>query len=321
MKIQSLIFALGLAALPGCGNLDNSEADDAELQPADGKADGVKSTSTYYSVRRDERKCAWPACGQYWVKRVNFSTTTCQDGVKRAECYVVDFDVENGLGLDADEASQFRSDAAAGKAILRGSIKPATYNTQTPGFFEPTEGYVAASDQSPAGVFYRASDSGIRCFTKPCPSIHEAKLNSTISRNVMSLDLSQAGATKDQIRTAQDEETKGDLLVAGSNVVTADTSPGQALVAAQFYLRVRHVAPADTSCGGFVGKVCPDGQICDITIENACAGADLPGTCKVQPQLCFDLYKPVCGCDGRTYGNDCNRLGAGVQLDHQGACN
>src|SRR5439155_1090292 len=203
------------AALPGCGNLDNSEADDAELQPADGKADGVKSTSTYYSVRRDERKCAWPACGQYWVKRVNFSTTTCQDGVKRAECYVVDFDVENGLGLDADEASQFRSDAAAGKAILRGSIKPATYNTQTPGFFEP----------------------------------------------------------------------------------------------------------ADTSCGGFVGKVCPDGQICDITIENACAGADLPGTCKVQPQLCFDLYKPVCGCDGRTYGNDCNRLGAGVQLDHQGACN
>ncbi|HZS37516.1 MAG TPA: Kazal-type serine protease inhibitor family protein [Polyangia bacterium] len=307
MKIRSLVLATLVAALaPGCGNLDNSESDDAELTPAGGKADSASSTSTYYTVRQDVRKCAWPACGQYWVKRANFSTTTCQDGVKRAECYVVDFDVENGLGLSSDEASAFRSQARAGQVILRGSIKPATYGTQTLGFFEPTEGYAAATADAPSGTFYRASRSGVR--------VHEAKLDSTISRNVSGVDLSAVAATSDQLTAADAELAAGDLIVAGSNA-------GPTLDATQFYLRVRHQAPADTSCGGFIGKSCPDGQTCDITIENACAGADLPGTCKPTPQLCYDIYQPVCGCDGKTYGNDCNRLAAGVQLDHKGACN
>jgi hypothetical protein len=40
----------------------------------------------------------------------------------------------------------------------------------------------------------------------------------------------------------------------------------------------------------------------------------------VQPQGCTTDYNPVCGCNGTTYGNDCERQVARIQLDHTGAC-
>ena len=48
--------------------------------------------------------------------------------------------------------------------------------------------------------------------------------------------------------------------------------------------------------------------------------ADAAGVCTVKPQICYQLYKPVCGCDGKTYGNDCFARGGGTSVDHDGAC-
>lgn len=44
------------------------------------------------------------------------------------------------------------------------------------------------------------------------------------------------------------------------------------------------------------------------------------GACAVKPQVCPTIYKPVCGCDGKTYGNNCEAAGKGQSLAHEGAC-
>jgi len=84
-----------------------------------------------------------------------------------------------------------------------------------------------------------------------------------------------------------------------------------------------------TGAGGAGGQMCssappvacPSGMVCDEDTPNRCGAGSEPGHCIVLSASCPTIVMAVCGCDGQTYNNDCERQRARVQLAHGGTCN
>ena len=77
---------------------------------------------------------------------------------------------------------------------------------------------------------------------------------------------------------------------------------------------------ASGACGGNPGG-CAIGDKSGCAANEYCAGGcSGTGQCAVKPDACITLYKPVCGCNGLTYGNSCGAASAGMNVATTGEC-
>jgi hypothetical protein len=79
------------------------------------------------------------------------------------------------------------------------------------------------------------------------------------------------------------------------------------------------LAAAPSNCGGILAVLCVEpGTFCELPAD--LCGAAIRGSCVKVPTACPKNIKPVCGCDGKTYANDCLRQMKKVTLKSVGKC-
>lgn len=78
---------------------------------------------------------------------------------------------------------------------------------------------------------------------------------------------------------------------------------------------------AAVACGGRAGDTCGATEYCAFERDDVCGHTDAEGVCTPRPTECLDdNFQAVCGCDGVSYGSDCDAAMAGTGVLADGAC-
>ena len=381
MKRSNL--SLSGLSLTGCllaawlGSACDHAADDSlEASAAAVQALTVANSGHFIVTRLDQRKCASPVCGGYFVKSVNQTRTRCANGSSAADCHAFRLDF-GPAGLSADQAARFEAEFfAKQRGLVRGSL---ISRSVAPNLSEDvlvvTEAWQGQAMTTAKGTFNALTATGRVCITFPCDSFQGEKLNTGAVSFFNAVDLAASGAPPEAVAQGQQALAAGGVLSAGAAVtIVGPAGRGSDFRASEFYLRLpgciaqdaagvgacarffgyawngracvgisgcsckgvdckrlsptaeacqgEHQACGPRACGSRGLPACADKKYCDFPAGGvACGHADGTGVCRPKPEICLAVYKPVCGCDGKTHGNSCEAAAAGTDVASEGACN
>ena len=208
----ALSAALALSfALPACAGDEAAGDETATARETPAEA------NVYYAIEPDFRRCAAPACGGFFVRRVNAESTRCADGELAESCYVAAIDLDL-LELDEWTAKQVRDAASAGRLLARGDLAPGDDDLA---LLAASEAWISPGDAPASGTFARVTDRGVMCVVAPCPSLHEAVLNFQAERDLAELDFGRAGLADKHEQQARDTMRRRGVIVVGEDYVVS----------------------------------------------------------------------------------------------------
>lgn len=246
----------------------------------------LNSTSTFYSLQRDQRRCVSPLCGGYFVSRVNLSSTRCANGRFMQECYVAEIDWSGQPENDSDDM------------LVRGTIVAKRFGRfGNLGELRVSESWKSIGANQSVGTFYHVRDRGVRCITFPCPTHHEAKLNSSFSRNIAGVSLEGASLGENNAPVVYAAMTGPDgVIVIGRDVVV--TGPG----GRSFELRATQVYVRSKTNGGSMKPDTGSMKPCFKTgcSSQVCSDHAVVTTCEFRPE--YACYQKA-ACERQADGN------------------
>jgi hypothetical protein len=269
IALVAIFAALALSNSAGTrlavGNSEKpSVAADVEPESVSVSPEPPNATSTFYSVRRDLRRCVSPMCGGYFVKLVNMSSTRCADGRSMSECYVAGIDWRG------------RPESDSVQILVRGNIVPRRYpRFGNLGELRVSESWTSLGNSRPVGTYYLVRDRGVRCITAPCPTHLEAKLNSSFRRNIAGVNLEGAALGDASAAYAAMTGPDGAIVTGNDAVVTGPGGRSFELKGTQVYVRSKQGNASMKPCikTGCSSQICSDENVistCEWRAEYAC---------------------------------------------------
>jgi hypothetical protein len=233
-------------------------------------------------------------------------------------CSTADEPADDVISLD-DKADRLSS----ARSALPDGAEPLYFGT-------PSGGYV--NDDAPLAYRYFAAQKGVE-FKVGVSELDEAgspiagehvgfKLQRAVRKNgKWTWSVVQKADSDDGAATVKYTPRSGP----GLYLVTATASPLPADLTFSLACGGTGCAVAQQpgdACGGFAASRfrCDDGLYCAYSLDQQCGAGDQQGVCQVKSRICPLIYMPICGCDGQTYGNQCNAASAGTSEQRVGPC-
>lgn len=185
-------------------------------------------TATTYLVKPDYRKCAFPACGGWYLTPVNQYSLQLENDDEAYQnslllpntIYVSTINYR-ALGLTPAQIKELEVSLRSGQGLLAGTVSGPVISPAAATKTLIAQGaWTSPTKTEPVGTYLKVSSSGIVCITTPCPYFTAALINSTYVTNFHELTFEKADLDREQEARAWQAVSSGGLVLTGVRYVS-----------------------------------------------------------------------------------------------------